>query len=281
MEYVIGISTYKGANRIGWTLKSIGQMTGLFSVVVVDDGSPLSDFAETASIIQALKFPATLCRFPVNRGLSATCNEILRHSEGRSVILLDDDALLPPNFLQVLNCVFENKIAVAGFIGEKAIYGKAVEELEAGKGVPISGTDRPPEFTTELSGFCFAINGNLVPLADPKTRFDNIYKHYFHDSDFCCQQAAKKLPSFKFYWPRIPHLEHAAMDAYEELKAEESVKNDFHMFNLKWKGEAPHEKAKEFVSKIEFERLVFPTALGMTRNSYPIYEERVLCQPKT
>jgi glycosyltransferase involved in cell wall biosynthesis len=281
MEYVIGISTYRGANRIGWTLKSVERLTGLFSTIIVDDGSPLVDFSETASLIQTLKFPATLCRFPVNRGLSATCNEILRHSEGRSVILLDDDALLPPNFLRVLDCVFENKIAVAGFVGEKAIYGKAVEELGAGKDVPISGTDRPPEFTPELSGFCFAINGNLVPLADPKTRFDNIYKHYFYGMDFCCQQAAKKLPSFKFYWPRIPHLEHATLNAYEELKAEESVKHDFHMFNLKWKGNAPHEKAKEFVSKIEFGRLTFPTAMGMTRNATPIYEERSLCQPKT
>jgi hypothetical protein len=71
------------------------------------------------------------------------------------------------------------------------------------------------------------------------------------------------------------------MNVYEELKAEESVKHDFHMFNLKWKGKAPHEKAKEFVSEIEFGRLTFPTASGMTRNANPIYEERVLCPSKS
>jgi glycosyltransferase involved in cell wall biosynthesis len=276
MEYVIGISTYKGAERITWALKSIGRLVGLFSVVIVDDGSPLPDFAETTSLIQTLKFPVTLCRFPVNRGLAATCNEILRHSEGRSVVLLDDDALLPPNFLRVLDCVFDNKIAVAGFVGEKSMYGKAIEELAADKDVPISGTDRPPEFTTELSGFCYAINGNLVPLVDPKTRFDNIYKHYLHDADFCCQQAEKKIPSFKFFWPRIPHLEHATLDAYEELKAEDSIKRDFRMFNIKWKGKTPQDKAKEFVLGLEFGRLVFPTALSMTKNAYPVYEEKVL-----
>lgn len=280
MEYVIGISTYKGADRIGWALKSVGRLTGLFSVVVVDDGSPLPDFSETAGVIQSVKFPVTLCRFVANRGLSATYNEILRHSEGRSVILLDDDALLPPNFLRVLDCIFENKIAVAGFVGEKSIYGNAIAELASEKDVPISGTDKPPEFTTELTGFCYAINRNLVPLADPKTRFDNIYKHYLHDADFCCQQAEKKIPSFRFYWPRIPHLEHATMSAYEELKAEDSIKRDFRMFNIKWKGKTPQEKAKEFLPNIEFGRLKFPTALSMTRNAYPIYEERTLCSSK-
>lgn len=280
MDYVIGISTYRGAGRLEWTLRSLQDLSGVKTVVVVDDGSPHKDFVETSAIVQNQTYPITLCRFTQNRGLPSTYNEILRHSEGRSVILLDDDALLPPNFLTVLNTIFSaNEVAVAGFVGDKTIYESSIKSLTENEKVQITGTDHPPEFATELAGFCYAINGNLVPLGDPKTRFDNIYRHYIQDSDFCCQQAAAGIPSFRFHWPRIPHKEHATLDVFSELKAQESVKSDISMFKKKWEGKSPKDKEREFVDTLKFGRVSFLFSEGGRKVAYPVYEEAALCQP--
>ena len=95
------ISTYNRAGALPATLDALGDQDLLptdYEVLVVDDGS--SD--TTWQLLSATSTPYRLrtFRLPSNQGVSAGRNAGLRAAEGRYVVMISDDLIVPPEFLR-------------------------------------------------------------------------------------------------------------------------------------------------------------------------------------
>jgi len=269
-KYLIGIPTYRGVSRLPLALQSARLLTQsqiyadpIYDILVVDDGSPINEQLEIVSICR--KFKANVICLPINKGLPNAYNILLNSGKGRHVVLMDDDVLVPSNLLSVLSILFTmNKIGVAGFVSKKTSKEEMQLMIEK-KSIPVTGEFRQPEFATELAGQCFCINAVVESL---KVSFSEVYKYYIQDSDFCCQLAVNGLPSFRFHWPNIMHLEHGTLGEYAELKANEQVSLDIEAFKKKW-GMLPKEREQMFTGSMRFKPIVCHDKRG--------YSEQVPC----
>jgi GT2 family glycosyltransferase len=96
------ISTFNRADALAQTLERFEEQTlpsDEFEVVVVDDGST----DRTARVLSELDTSYRLIheRFPVNAGVSAGRNAAFRLSAGHLLVLVSDDVLVPPDFLEL------------------------------------------------------------------------------------------------------------------------------------------------------------------------------------
>jgi GT2 family glycosyltransferase/glycosyltransferase involved in cell wall biosynthesis len=96
------IPAYRGAAE---TLACIGSVLATLGrgnrVVVVDDASPDAELVDALDRLAA-RGRIRLIRHPHNRGFPASANAGMRAAEGRDVLLLNSDTLLPPGALERL-----------------------------------------------------------------------------------------------------------------------------------------------------------------------------------
>lgn len=134
------ISTYNRRDALTQTLAALGRQTvpaGQYEVIVVDDGS--SDGTYAAAMAVALPCRLTVLRHPDNRGVSAGRNLGIRRAQGRYLILLSDDLLVPPDFIakhvEALER-FPGWWVVGGFAQLPALretpFGRYLDDLEKG-----------------------------------------------------------------------------------------------------------------------------------------------------
>jgi glycosyltransferase involved in cell wall biosynthesis len=98
----IVIGTYNRANALPSTLGALADQQVPptdYEVLVIDDGSRDGTTDVLASI--SVPFPLRTYRLPFNRGISAARNVGLRNAQGRYVILMSDDLLVPANFISL------------------------------------------------------------------------------------------------------------------------------------------------------------------------------------
>src|SRR5215467_13335165 len=94
------ITTYNRRDALIETLVALGNQTiapDSYEVIVVDDGSPDRTF-EVASLVD-LPCRLNVLRQPRNLGISAGRNLGIGNAEGRYLILLSDDLIVPDNFI--------------------------------------------------------------------------------------------------------------------------------------------------------------------------------------
>lgn len=160
-----------------------------YEIIVADDGS--SD--ATPQIIATLGGVVRYLRQPRNYGFVGNCNEAAKQARGRHVILLNNDTLVMPNWLDALLDTFELHDKV-GLSGSKliswdgtlqeagGIYWKDGSAWNFGRG----GDARAPEFNylkdaDYISGAAIAIPTDLWRMMNG---FDEIYAPaYCEDSD--------------------------------------------------------------------------------------------------
>jgi GT2 family glycosyltransferase/glycosyltransferase involved in cell wall biosynthesis len=96
------IPAYRGAAE---TLACIGSVLATLGrgnrVVVIDDASPDAELADALDRLAA-RGRIRLIRNPDNRGFPASANAGMRAAEGRDVLLLNSDTMLPPGALERL-----------------------------------------------------------------------------------------------------------------------------------------------------------------------------------
>jgi glycosyltransferase involved in cell wall biosynthesis len=135
--YSIIVATY---NRVQFLSKCLDSLCALsttlpFEVVVVDDGS----VDETPNVVQLYRsmFPA-IFRYvhQEHRQLAAAKNMGIKSARGSILLFIDDDAIVPPDFLDRLDGVFRagNNVDVVGFIdlplAHDPYFGKGLRYLE-------------------------------------------------------------------------------------------------------------------------------------------------------
>jgi FkbM family methyltransferase len=134
------ISTYNRAGALATTLDALADQDlppTDYEVLVVDDGS--SD--TTWQLLSTTSTPYTLrpVRLPLNQGVSAGRNAGLRVAEGRYVVMISDDLIVPREFLSTHIATLErfpDAWVVGGFrqLGSlsDAPFGRFLDRLERG-----------------------------------------------------------------------------------------------------------------------------------------------------
>ena len=116
----IGITTYNGATRLAWLLKSIALRTpeiqnGEATITVVDDGSPR--VSETRDVVSKSELPIRFIEHESNRGISAGWNTASRATDALVDVLINDDVIVSSGWLQPLVHILKHSPNV-GVVGQ-------------------------------------------------------------------------------------------------------------------------------------------------------------------
>lgn len=96
------ITSYNRQAALRETLAALGEQTlppAQYEVLVVDNGSTDGTSALLAEL--SLPYPLRSFRFERNQGIAAARNHALRQAQGDTLVLLSDDVLVPPSFLEL------------------------------------------------------------------------------------------------------------------------------------------------------------------------------------
>lgn len=186
MSISVVICTYNRPERLSRTVEAVARQKGIdeAEVVVVDDGSDGDFKAIERNWRTKLNFRYIKIR---HKGRAGARNRGVKAAEGRRVILLDDDVVVRPKWLERHVAVQDPKLAVLGPypIGKPRRGAKPYPPLLARHVDPVR-FDRIEN--CEDAGFKFFATGNLSLDREfflELGGFDERFKHYgWEDIDF-------------------------------------------------------------------------------------------------
>lgn len=240
MEKVsIIIPTYKGAKRLEKLFTSMRESNLIndqdCEVVASDDGSPLDDFLQTKNTCASFGF--SLLHVDQNYGWISAVNHGISQATGSIILLMDDDTLFPKDLLVVLRKLMSS-IESLGVLSWRS-YGTN----------PGQSTNPHIGFlqlATQLAGYCMAFRKGIWTKIGG---FDPRFHVYCGDSDFALRSTLAGFPSYRVWWPLVPHEEHRCFDMSPELKRNDMVNNDLVAFYEKWGANGEEMEARALAIK--------------------------------
>jgi GT2 family glycosyltransferase len=172
-EYSIVLPTYRRPDVLVQCLEHVAGLDyplQRVEVLVLDNGGENNSAAVAEPFRGRLHL--TYLVNEVNRGYGFSVNRGLSRSTGRKVLLLNDDALLPPAFLHDCDATFASDLAI-GCVGCRAIEkGYLHEGCGIGRiddnGDVVANFDQDCGETVEVEhvyGFCYAITRRALDAA--------------------------------------------------------------------------------------------------------------------
>lgn len=200
----ICVPSYKGATRLPKLMASLAE-NGIVNgralygagpldaeVLVCDDGSP--DNTPDESSLEGVRF----FKHTVNLGCVAAYADLVAAATGEVVLLMDDDALMPAGFMPALMAIMA--LPNIGALSWKSLGARPGQALAARHGLL--------EPATQLAGYCMAFRRRVF---DAVGGFDRRFRTYCGDSDLALRMTLAGHPSYRVWWPLVPHEEHASM----------------------------------------------------------------------
>lgn len=274
---LIGVPCYNGAeDLLPWTLEAIRQRTAgavPYDLVVVDD-SGKEDHRRRSSVV-AERFGAFWIAHPDNRGITAAWNTVVRSSSAREIVLLNDDIIVSPGWLDALTFfLWENPHA--GAVGMSFYFitrsdvpqllssptAKAVPRHYATK-EPLAVADVPSEDGTPgrvmcAPGCAFGFTREKYDLVGG---FDPSMRQWYNESDFGSALAAKGHASYVLSWPFLWHIWGATFERSPELFRGHSMDMDRRNYIAKWGGDFNYTDPK-LMSALPFRKVRWLTPTG-------------------
>lgn len=268
-KVLVGIATYSGADTLlSWCLQAIRQRTTdqtPFDLFVVDDsGKP--DHARRAAET-CNKFDAQLLVHDQNRGVSASWNTLTRAGQHEQIILLNDDFIVSPGWVDTMSYFLEQN-PTAGSAGYFAFFitREDVPHLLSGPDAQVTPRDpftkapKPVELTQrdgrDAPGRCMAPPGCGFgfrrSMFDAVGGFDERYKSFYEEADWGTACAQLGYPAYSLQWPFCHHIWSATFGQSPELQASSRMAQSRAAYIKKWGShtEKTHEK---FMSAIPFQ----------------------------
>ena len=257
----IGICSYHGEKLVARCVKSIfkSSYVGGFNIelIVVADGGLTRDLNLPITSTKACS-KVKVDTLDEQRGNVHCYNRIIDNASNDTVILLDNDVIVPDRWLwSMIYFLKSNKCGVASFKSTR-VTNDEMNKLMEKEVIENVGSTRVPDRATELAGQCFGFKKSVIG----NTRFDDSnFKYFLGDSDFCCQLAQKGLPSYRILFPEVYHIEHYTYDRFPELKADRQATTDVANFQEKW-GSPAYVIEEKLLAKIPAQQITWLTTYG-------------------
>lgn len=207
------IVNYNGERFVGDCLESLAKTAGpVREVVVVENGSTDNSRAVLA------RYPwVHTVRSERNLGFAGGNNLGLRHCSGEYVLLLNNDTIVPPDFLEPLYGYLDKHAKVGAVQGKMILphYGNALDvcgSFLTRFGLPYHyGYFKPdgpayrrnfPVFSAK--GACLMFRRELIPLVGGFL-FDEEFFCYYEESDFCHRVW---LAGYEVHFVASPAIQH-------------------------------------------------------------------------
>lgn len=250
---VIGCSSYNGAERLGWLLRSMALRTPRshdFSVVVVDDGSPRVQETRNAVAPYFDELGLQLREHGKNRGISAGWNTAVRAVDSELCVLVNDDVILPSgDWLASLILPLDESPGVGGVgVNWHAFLAEDVPQLLAGPDSDQAVTPRDcvskkpaPErrgHEEHGPGRVMCPGGQLFSFRrkdfDDIGGFDEGMASFFEESDFGTALAARQKIGVQLNYPMCWHMWSATFKQNPELQAGQRMAASRRRYIAKW-----------------------------------------------
>jgi GT2 family glycosyltransferase len=226
MMISVCIPTYRGEKRLKRLLPTLATAADAdVELLVLDDGSPSEEATKIAALISAFDgIKRKQITWSRNNGIVAAYDQLVRQAEGEVVLFLDDDVLVPFGLFRVIRQLIE----IPG-IG-------ALSWRSTGSNPGQSKRPRPGllQLATQLAGYCMAFRREVYnEVGGVDTRF----RQYCGDSDLALRMTLAGYPSYRVWWPLVPHEEHGAFNDAPELgdeAREQAASKDLRSFFEKW-----------------------------------------------
>jgi len=193
-KVAIGVPTYNGSKRVRWLLDSLhAARTPLEDVALtlLDDGSPRAGERERLTEL-AVRYHANLLRHPENAGVTKSWNDLVRYVASEISVLLNDDIVLTPRWLDHLVYFIEHNLC--GTVSPdiwNCSEGDVPALLSSQKS---ADPNEPPKICIAALGCAFAFRRATF---DAVGGFDERTRNTHNESWLGTDMAAKlRLPSF-------------------------------------------------------------------------------------
>lgn len=238
------IPVYNRWNYTRACLKSIETYTPLpHAVIVVDNGSTDG----TGDRLKKLKGIKVITNSK-NLGFPKACNQGIRQSSGKFIVLLNNDTLVTPRWLEnMLRCM--NSCHMVGMVGPCSNYAfgvqyvpKSYKNLKELKQFAAHFNRPDPRKWKEvdfLSGFCLLIKIEVIEkvgLLDERFELGT-----FEDNDYC--ERVKKA-GYKLVCVGDTFIHHFGSRTFKTLKVDYNrlFLNNRIKFHEKWRGRGGEEQ---------------------------------------
>jgi GT2 family glycosyltransferase len=172
--YSLVIPTYNRPDMLRLCLDHLTRLDyplDQIEVLVIDNGGLEHNSTDVGRDFQD-RLPLRYLINEVNRGMGLSLNRGMRESRGERIVLLNDDALVPPSFLADLDATFASDSAI-GCVGCRADekgyvrHGTGIGRIDPG-GEVVGNFDSDCGKTIEVEhvyGFCYAITRTALERA--------------------------------------------------------------------------------------------------------------------
>lgn len=247
----VGIPTYNGAEKLlPWCLEAIASRSGnrdQYELIVVDDSGRHEHRVRTKEIAE--RYGAKWLYHEHNKGIPAGWNALTRAASTPRIVLLNDDIVVVPNWIEAIAYFLENNDH-AGTCGMhfNFLVESDVPTLVADPAAPMPCRDphtkAPKTFDHNPNGepgvmmcpvgCCFGFNRDKFDLVGG---FDECFTSFYEESDFSTALASRGMPSYGLPWPTLGHIWSATFNSAPELNAGARMTASRARYVEKWGGD--------------------------------------------
>lgn len=248
-----------------------------FELILVDNGSTDG----TTSYLHALAAQQPHVRLVLNqknRGFGPACNQGMAAAQGRFVIVINNDTVVPPDWLDRIGSALESP--GVGMVGPRGHRVAGIQNVH-----PISYDPRTLEgfdafarewserhrnqawFVDRLMGFCFGMRREVL---DRVGGFDPIFGiGGFEDDDYCMRVQLAGFRLLMIDDVLIHHHSHATFDG-EGIPIEDWSARNWEIFKEKW--DIPQDHPEQ----LDYDRpSILEGAFDPQRHAVPLFAPRV------
>ncbi len=271
VKTLVGIPTYNGSYRVDWLLQSIAMRTPKnidYQIVVCDDSGRPDHQEKTRAVVQKwqAQLPVELLVNEHNLGLSSTWNRIIKSKDSQHCILINDDIIVAPDWLETMTYFLDNN-PNAGSVSQFCYFITRDDIPQLLSSVDAIVTPRDPFTKTQTEKYndMLEFPGRVMAPAGCFFGFrrevynavggiDGHYYAFYEESDFGTNLAAHGYPSYVLSYPKNWHLWSATFSEAPEIQAGSVMNQSRQYYIAKWQGhfEVTHPR---YMSQIPFQHV--------------------------
>lgn len=169
--YTFVVPTYRRPEVLARCLEQLARLDyerDDIEILILDNGAPYDSRAVVDSFAQRLPLSYTLNE--PGHGMGYSLSKGVKAARAQRIVEMNDDALVPPNFLKALDEVFavDPRIGVVGVRAIEDQYAQGGDEIgriNAATGEVVGNFNRPTEALLDVEhvyGFCYAYSRELI-----------------------------------------------------------------------------------------------------------------------